>query len=266
MNENFRELLAFGLKEAKACIFAGSFFILLFASSNLPLGGLTRYDFLFIISVLIQILLVVSKLETIDELKAICVFHIVGLALEIFKTHPAIGSWTYPGPGYLKVFNVPLYSGFMYAAIASYMIQAWRLLKLRVTDYPPFALALTISLAIYLNFFTHHFFYDLRWFLIVATLWVFRKTRVYYTPLNHERHMPLIVSFILIGFFIWIAENMGTLLGAWRYPHQMGAWSNVHLGKWNSWSLLVIMSFIIVANLKHLKSSVSLAKPVEVNE
>src|SRR5665213_1734021 len=51
------ELMVFGLKEARACIFAGSFFILLFASNHIPLFGLARYDFLFISAILIQVAL-----------------------------------------------------------------------------------------------------------------------------------------------------------------------------------------------------------------
>jgi uncharacterized membrane protein YoaT (DUF817 family) len=36
----------------------------------------------------------------------------------------------------------------------------------------------------------------------------------------------------------------------------MGAWSVVHLSKWSSWSLLVIMTFTIVAQLKHIRASI----------
>jgi len=32
--------------------------------------------------------------------------------------------------------------------------------------------------------------------------------------------MPLSLSFVLIGAFLWAAENAGTFLGAWRYPDQ----------------------------------------------
>jgi uncharacterized membrane protein YoaT (DUF817 family) len=53
-------------------------------------------------------------------------------------------------------------------------------------------------------------------------------------PLDCRRAMPLWLSFVLIGFFIWLAENIGTLLGAWRYLNQLGAWSAVHVGKWSS--------------------------------
>lgn len=66
--------------------------------------------------------------------------------------------------------------------------------------------------------------------------------------------MPLALAFLLIGFFIWIAENIATYFNAWQYPHQQDGWRTVHLLKINSWFLLVIISFIIVAQLKHVKA------------
>ncbi len=68
--------------------------------------------------------------------------------------------------------------------------------------------------------------------------------------------MPLLPSFVLIGFFIWLAQNISTFCGVWRYPNQVGAWAVVPLGKWSSWSLPVIMTFTIVAILKHIKSRI----------
>jgi uncharacterized membrane protein YoaT (DUF817 family) len=65
--------------------------------------------------------------------------------------------------------------------------------------------------------------------------------------------MPLMLSFFLIGFFIWVAENISTFLGAWRYPNQEHTWQLVHIGKISSWFLLVVISIIIVAQLKHVK-------------
>ncbi|EEM82841.1 hypothetical protein bthur0011_31740 [Bacillus thuringiensis serovar huazhongensis BGSC 4BD1] len=67
--------------------------------------------------------------------------------------------------------------------------------------------------------------------------------------------MPLVLSFFLIGFFIWIAENIATFFGAWQYPNQREAWSLVHLSKISSWFLLVVISIMIVTQLKHLKES-----------
>lgn len=68
--------------------------------------------------------------------------------------------------------------------------------------------------------------------------------------------MPLLLSFMLIGFFIWLAENISTFYGLWQYPNQFGAWATVHIGKWSSWSLMVIMTFTMVANLKHIKAHI----------
>jgi uncharacterized membrane protein YoaT (DUF817 family) len=39
------------------------------------------------------------------------------------------------------------------------------------------------------------------------------------------------------------------------------AWTTVHWSKWSSWSLLVIMTFTIVANLKHIKARVHVPAP-----
>ena len=64
--------------------------------------------------------------------------------------------------------------------------------------------------------------------------------------------MPVVLAFLLIGFFIWIAENIATFWGAWAYPNQIHKWSVVHPAKISSWTLLVIISFIIVAALKQV--------------
>ena len=52
------------------------------------------------------------------------------------------------------------------------------------------------------------------------------------------------------------SRRISTFFGIWKYPNQMGAWSTVHLGKWSSWSLLIVMTFTIVANLKHIKKQI----------
>jgi uncharacterized membrane protein YoaT (DUF817 family) len=154
----------------------------------------------------------------------------------------------------------------MYAAVGSYMCQAWRILKLRLEHYPPPWISVPLSAAIYLNFFTHHVIPDLRWVLAALVLLAFRRTRVFFTVTERERVMPLALSFLLIGFFIWVAENIATLGGAWVYPNQHTGWRLVSLGKISSWALLVIISFIIVADLKHLKQKLSEARGVAVPE
>lgn len=247
------EFFYFAVKEARACLFAGLFFLSVFLVPHAGIIGIPRYDLLLIIALAIQAWMVWAKLETIDELKAISAFHLIGFALEAFKTSGSIQSWSYPDFAYTKLFGVPLFSGFMYAAVGSYVIQAWRLFDLRVRHHPPYWMAGLMALAIYANFFTHHYIGDYRWYIAACTLGLYARTTVIFRPYDQDRKMPLLLAFILIGFFIWLAENISTFFGVWRYPNQIGAWSTVHIGKWSSWCLLVIMTFTIVANLKHIK-------------
>lgn len=250
------EFLYFGLKQARACLFVSLFFFAVFSVPRHGLFGIPRYDVLLIVALAIQTWMVWTKLETVDELKAITLFHVVGFALEAFKTSGGIKSWSYPDFAYTKLFGVPLFSGFMYASVGSYIIQAWRLLKLRVVHHPPYWMAWLIAVVIYANFFTHHYIGDFRWYIAACALGLYARATVLFSPLDRERRMPLLLSFILIGFFIWLAENISTFFSVWKYPNQLGAWSAVHVGKWSSWSLLVIMTFTIVANLKHIKERI----------
>ena len=256
MRRRLREFLWFGVKNARACVFAGLFFLAVFAVPRSGIARVPRYDILLLIAVAIQGWMVWAKLETWDELKAISLFHLLGFCLELFKTSGAIHSWSYPDFAYSKVFGVPLFSGFMYAAVGSYIIQAWRLFDIRIRHHPPYWMAGAAALAIYANFFTDHYIPDLRWYLAALALGLYARTTVIYHPYDRDRRMPLLLSFLLIGFFIWLAENISTFFGVWRYPDQLGAWTAVHVSKWSSWSLLVVMTFTIVANLKHIKERV----------
>ncbi len=250
------EFWYFGIKQARACLFVGLFFAAVFTVPRDGLLRIPRYDLLLLIALGIQAWMLWAKLETWDEAKAITLFHLIGFALEVFKTSSGIRSWSYPEFAYTKLFGVPLFSGFMYAAIGSYIIQAWRLLDLRVRHHPPYWMAALIAVLIYANFFTHHYIGDYRWYLAACALGLYARASVIYRPLDRDRSMPLLLGFLLIGLFIWLAENIGTFFGVWRYPNQIGAWAVVHVGKWSSWSLLVIMTFTIVAHLKHIKERI----------
>jgi uncharacterized membrane protein YoaT (DUF817 family) len=250
LGELTRELVVFGCKELAACAFAGSFLLTLALSRHMTPPGIWRYDLLFLAALAIQALLIACRLETWREVAVLSAFHALGMGLELFKTAPGVASWSYPEPAVFKLGTVPLYSGFMYAAVASYMMQAWRLLHLRVTRFPPLPLAILLSALIYGNFFANHFIPDLRWPLAAVVLLAFRQTEVHFTVIKHERHMPLVLSFALIGFFIWVAENIATYFGGWVYPNQLRDWAIVGPSKISSWMLLVIISFIIVAVLK----------------
>lgn len=255
------QLFRFGMEQAKSCVFPVVIFGSLALTQWISLPFLPRYDWLLLIFLLMQWWMYRSGLETTDELKVITLFHLIGLALEVFKVH--MGSWSYPEEGYSKVFGVPLYSGFMYASVASYLCQAWRRLRVELENWPPFIIVVPLAASIYLNFFTHHYVIDIRYFLAVLVLLVFWKARVTYEVGGIRYKMPIALSFFLIGFFIWIAENIATFFGAWQYPNQSDAWSLVHLGKVSSWVLLLIVSFLIVATLKNVKHTNNLKTGME---
>ena len=253
------ELLHFGRKNALACVFPVFIFAMLALAQAVPLP-IARYDFLLLACLGMQALMLATGLETRDELKVITLFHALGLALELFKVH--VGSWSYPEDAVFKFAGVPLYSGFMYASVASYMVQAWRRFGLRFLDWPPTALVVPLGALVYLNFFTHHALPDLRYALIVAVLVVFGRTRVAFTPVATPRGMPLVLAFLLIGVFVWFAENIATYLGAWQYPDQQDGWRMVSPAKLTSWSLLVIVSLMAVVQLKRVKG----ARPGEAQD
>jgi uncharacterized membrane protein YoaT (DUF817 family) len=233
-------------------VFAGSFLFLLAISAHVRIPGLARYDFLFLSAIAIQVALVAARLENWREVAVLSLFHLLGMGLELFKTSPPVRSWSYPEHAFFRLGTVPLYSGFMYASVASYIMQAWRVFSLRLTGFPPLWLAVSVCAAIYGNFFTNHFMVDVRWPLTALVLAIFWKTRVYFVVTKRERSMPLVLSFVLIGFFIWIAENIATYFGAWVYPNQAKQWAIIGPAKISSWMLLVIISFIIVAALKEI--------------
>lgn len=241
-----RQLVRFAWVEAQCCLFAVLFFagLALVRVIPLPIGAA---DALLVWCVAVTVVLWLVRWESGREVGMIVVFHLVGLALELFKVRQ--GSWSYPDTGVVTVGGVPLYSGFMYAAVGSYVCQAWRRLDLRITNYRPWLTPLVAGL-VYLNFFTEHVIADLRLPLALLLLGVTWRTEVRFTVGSRRYAMPLAVSFVLIGFFLWIAENAATLLRAWRYPSQEAVWTLVHPSKVGSWSLLVVVSIVLVAAAK----------------
>jgi uncharacterized membrane protein YoaT (DUF817 family) len=243
------QLLRFAWTEAVSCLFPLALFAGLAVSQVVPLP-IPRYDALLLYCLALTGGFWLVRLETWREVAVIGGFHLVGLGLELFKVRS--GSWSYPGDADTKFGGVPLFAGFMYAAVGSYICQAWRRLDLRVSGYRPLLTTLGAVL-IYANFFTHHWIPDLRIPIAVALLVVLRRTWVFYTVGPRRYRMPLAVSFVLIGFFLWLAENAGTFLDAWNYPDQVSVWRLVHPAKFGAWSLLVSMSFVLVASVKGLE-------------
>ncbi|MBH0113136.1 DUF817 domain-containing protein [Novosphingobium sp. YJ-S2-02] len=241
------EFLLFGFKQGWACLFGGLMLALLLATHLFyPEGAaLARYDFLTLAALTIQLGMLALRLETLDEAKVILAFHLVGTVMELFKT--AVGSWEYPGDAVLRIGAVPLFSGFMYAAVGSYIARIWRIFDFRFTAYPPRWATLVLAIAVYVNFFAHHWLPDVRIALFAALALVFARTRIWFRVWREDRWMPLLLGWFLVALFIWLAENLGTFAQAWTYPDQRAGWSMVHFGKLGAWYLLMYISFVLVA-------------------
>jgi uncharacterized membrane protein YoaT (DUF817 family) len=241
------EFCLFGFKQGWACLFGAIILSLVLLTKWFwpHHTWLARYDFLFLCALAVQALLLVLRMETVREAKVILIFHIVGTLMELFKTN--VGSWTYPENNFFRLGHVPLFSGFMYASVGSYLARTTRILDMRYTRYPNSKLTVALAALIYANFFTHHFIPDMRIPLFVIVAAAFGPTWVYYRPYRTFRRMPLLVGFGLVALFIWAAENIGTFAAVWVYPHQRAGWQLVRFGKYGSWFLLMIISFILVS-------------------
>lgn len=244
----FIELGVFVVKQAWACVFGAAFLAVLIAARLWwpDSAVISRNDALVLAAVTIQVLMIALKLETGRELWVIILFHLVGTVMELFKT--AVGSWSYDADGVLRIAAVPLYSGFMYAAVGSYMVRVYKLFDLRFTRYPPRWLTVVIAVLIYANFYTHHYMFDARWVLVIAVLAAFGPCLMHFK--NHRirpyRTLPLLLVFIGVAFFIWVAENIATWAGAWIYPTQSDGWHMVSIQKLVAWFLLMIISVVLV--------------------
>ncbi|OGZ06131.1 MAG: hypothetical protein A2845_01810 [Candidatus Lloydbacteria bacterium RIFCSPHIGHO2_01_FULL_49_22] len=245
----FIELQHFFIANLRASYF-GVFLLSVFLLTEIitvPL--ISRYDFIFLAAVGFQICALVFRFENRREFFVIILFHILATGMELFKTHPAIGSWIYPGVGsaIFVLGSVPLFSGFLYSSIGSYISRAFVFLKLEYEHFPAYYHTWILATLIYLNFFTHHFFYDIRYLLFIYIFIIFFKTKVHFEVYRKKRTMPFLLTVFLTALFVWIAENIGTLTHIWLYPNQLEYWHLVSLHKIGSWFLLLILSFALVS-------------------
>jgi uncharacterized membrane protein YoaT (DUF817 family) len=241
------EFVSFGVKQAWSCLFGGLMLALLLATFlYYPVdASLTRYDFLTLAALAIQAAMLATKLETWEEARVILVFHVVGTIMEIFKTQ--MGSWIYPEESLLRIAGVPLFSGFMYASVGSFIARSWRIMDFRFVRFPPIWIQGVLAVLVYMNFFSHHWLPDMRNVLFIASVLIYGPCMLYYRPDRAERPMPLLLGLVLVALFIWFAENLGTFARAWAYPGQEDGWHPVSLDKLGSWYLLMLISFVLVA-------------------
>jgi uncharacterized membrane protein YoaT (DUF817 family) len=248
------EVFWVGRQQILACLFGIALLAgMLLTRSWDPGVAMARADFLFLYALGLQLILILFRFEHRREVIVILVFHVLATLMEWFKTSPTIGSWRYPDEGAIfRVYQVPLFAGFLYSSVGSYLARAWRLFHFRFVNYPPVILTMILALLAYVNFFTHHFIFDLRVTLIVASIILFARTRLIFATGRRDRSVPLVAGLVFVALMIWVAENAGTYARAWVYPDQESGWRPVSFHKFWAWYLLMTLSFVLVSlvNLK----------------
>lgn len=240
-NNWFIQFLSFGCKQ----LIGISFGLSLVLGFILTTSSTYRYDVLFIYALIVQYCLYKFGFENKRDVLVITVFHLIGLSMELIEVS-VNHSWAYTSSGIFYIASVPIFTGFMYASVGSYMAKEFKLLKLKVTKMPTNRFIIVFSVAIYANFILNNHIYDFRYILLIVMFIVYNQADLYFTPAVKSYKFNLPLAFLLIGFFIWIAENISTYLGIWTYPNQVPVWQMVHFSKISSWMLLSIVSFNLV--------------------
>ncbi len=239
------EFILFGLKMAWSCLFGACMLALMIAThlwwpAHSPVY---RYDFLFVMALIIQGLMLWTRLETFREMQVILLYHVTGTVMEIFKTH--VGSWIYPEGAWFHIAGVPLFTGFMYGSVGSFIARAIRVFDMRFSHYPKPWVTWCLAIAIYINFFSHHYIWDLRNLIFVACWAIFFRSFVFFRVDKRVLSMPFILAGTLTAFFLWLAENIGTFTHTWAYPGK--GWHLVSIQKMGAWGLLLVISFVTVS-------------------
>lgn len=230
------EVGVFLLKQAWACVFGAALLLVIVAArlwwpDDAPLA---RNDALTISAVLIQAAMLAFRLET----------------------GGAVGDRPVPSHGYRdgavqdgrRVVVLrgggrpahrrrPLFSGFMYAAVGSYMVRVYRLFDLTFARYPRRWITAAVAAAIYANFFTHHVLWDARWVLLALVIVLWLPTEMHARVWRRTIRLPLLLVYAGVATFIYLAENIATWAGAWLYPDQLDGWHPVSATKLVSWFL-----------------------------
>ncbi len=154
------------------------------------------------------------------------------------------GILAYPEPAFFPILGVPLFrlhvclGRFLHGPRHPHLRHALQPLSAVLADG-------AVAVSIYANFYLHHYWIDIRWALFAATVLIYRRVWISFTTDRTTLAMPLVVAALLSAFFLWIAENIGTLTGTWVYPGKTG-WQMVRLSKFGSWYLLLYVSFVLV--------------------
>ena len=210
--------------------------------------AIARYDALLIYALALQAVMLLLRMETWAEMRVIFLFHLTGTAMEMFKVN--MGSCPIRRLGFSNSAMCHCFLD-LCASVGSFITRAIHVCDMRFAPFAPKWMLFALAGLIYINFFTHHFIPDLRYALIVASLVLFWRTRIWFPFIRHV-YWPMPLSAGLSSFFLWIAENIGTFTHTWIYN---GAGHNmiVDLQKMGSWYMLLYLSFATVLMCSDMK-------------
>ncbi|MEO0343657.1 MAG: DUF817 family protein [Pseudomonadota bacterium] len=204
--------------------------------------ALARNDALFGVGVaLVLLVFMLGVNRGFDAVPMVFVFAL-GIGLELQKT--GIGAWAYADDGTLMLGAKPLFVGFMYASVASYVIRALRLKGLQVLHLPHWGWAALGGIVLYGAYFLALPF----WGRPVLILWaglLYHRARVQ-SPSGSWLPVPVALGFAAL--LLWVAENVGTMSGTWTYSGQ-SAGELVSLSKIGAWFVLLTVIFSVVTYL-----------------
>lgn len=227
--------------QARAAVF-GAIFILSIAGTAAvweTAWPVARYDALALLGVAaLTIMFALGAHSTSDALPIGLVFAL-GVVLELYKIET--GAWMYPEGSELAIGQKPLFVGFMYAAVASYLIRALRVKALEIRGMPPLFVAVLVGGLVYGAYFLPSQIWVRFGLIGLVTLVFWRAT----LRAPSGSWLPLPVALGLAASLIWVAENIGTFSGTWAYPND-GALGLVTLSKLGAWYLLLSVCFIVV--------------------
>jgi uncharacterized membrane protein YoaT (DUF817 family) len=252
MNHFPHQLRIFTLKQSRCALFGGILLFFLILTKYIDTEAifhLHRYDFLFLIAVLTQILMILFKLEDWKEVVVIATFHVAAMVMELYKTAPSVGAWAYPEPAILAIGTVPLFTGFLYSSVGSYIARAWRINEFRFENIPSRSALWIAATCIYANFFTDSMGTDVRYLILAYLIIIFWKTKLRARITDRVYAFHPLVTNAALAFFVWIAEQIGTFARAWIYPAQAAGWKPVSFHMFTSWYLLLIFSFVLITIL-----------------
>ena len=253
------ETVMFFAKQAWAALFGLLFLAALIISKAVWQESwvISRFDGLFVFAIVTQAFMLWSRLESWEEARVIVIFHLTGTIMEFFKVDQ--GSWTYPEEAVIMIAGVPLFSGFMYASVGSYVARATRIFDMKFAPYPDLRVTFLFGALCYINFFTHQMIItipytgigpidvpDIRVPLFIASVMIFGRTRVWFFAGRRAHWMPMPLAALMCGLVLWVAEFIGTTVTAtWLYAGQ-NRWETVSFAKMGSWYLLLYVAFVTV--------------------